>query len=168
MPVFVIRCGPTANHSEELAIERCKASLESLKDAERWVVLANLAFSATPLRQSDDLDLVCVGPRGVILIEVKHWDAGWVKDNQPKADVEAHKLTAKARRLGGLAFGRIAHLRRGFKAMLLRRMNDVTFNFEHSLRAHRSEHIKATLQGSSIPGIRSASKIDESRPTSRR
>ena len=101
MPVLVIRCGPTANHSEELAIERCKASLESLKDAERWVVLANLAFSATPLRQSDDLDLVCVGPRGVILIEVKHWDAGWVKDNQPKADAEADKLTAKTRRLGG-------------------------------------------------------------------
>ncbi len=101
IPVLVIPCGTSVNHSEELAIERCRASLEAVKDSGRWVGLANLAFSATPLRQSDDLDLVCFGPRGVIVIEVKHWDARWVKDNQLKAEAEADKLTEKTRRLGG-------------------------------------------------------------------
>jgi hypothetical protein len=73
-----------------------------------------------------------------------------VKDNQPKADVEAHKLTAKARRLGGLAFGRIAHLRRGFKTMLFAENERRHIQFRLHPEAHRSEQIKATLQGSSI------------------
>jgi hypothetical protein len=47
MPVLVIGCGSTANHSKELAIERCNAALKALKDVEQWGVLANLAFSAT-------------------------------------------------------------------------------------------------------------------------
>ena len=42
MPALVVRCGPTANHNEELAVERCNAPLKALKDVERWVVLANL------------------------------------------------------------------------------------------------------------------------------
>jgi serine/threonine protein kinase len=101
MSVLVIPCGPAVNQSEELAAKRCKAALERLGDSERWVVLSNLAFSGSPLRQSDDLDLVCIGPRGVVVIEVKHWDGAWVKENPLRAEAEADKLTAKVRRLGG-------------------------------------------------------------------
>lgn len=101
MGVQVIQCGPPANRSEELALERCKAALQTLGDADRWVVLANLASSSSPLHQSDELDLVCVGPRGVVLVEVKHWDVAWMRERREIVEAEAEKLTAKAKRLAG-------------------------------------------------------------------
>jgi Nuclease-related domain len=60
-----------------------------------------LASSSSPLHQSDDLDLVPIGPRGVFLIETKHWDAAWINNNRASAESEAEKLTAKARRFAG-------------------------------------------------------------------
>ena len=65
------------------------------------LLFAGLASSSSPLHQSDDLDLVPIGPGGVFLIEVKHWDAAWINDNRATADAEAEKLTAKAKRLAG-------------------------------------------------------------------
>jgi len=38
---------------------------------------------------------VPIGPRGVFLIETKHWDAAWINANKTSAEAEAEKLTAK-------------------------------------------------------------------------
>jgi serine/threonine protein kinase len=101
MAVKLIQCGQPANASERLAAQRCRAALEALGDTAPWVIFANLASSSSPLHQSDDLDLVLIGPRGVFLPEVKHWDAAWISDNQMRAEDEAEKLTVKTRRFAG-------------------------------------------------------------------
>jgi hypothetical protein len=101
MAVKIIRFSEPVNASEVVAQTRCKVALESLSDSAPWIVFAGLASSSSPLHQSDDLDLVPIGPRGVFLIETKHWDAAWINDNRASAEAEAEKLTAKAKRLSG-------------------------------------------------------------------
>lgn len=96
-----ILCGAPANRSEELALDRCVNALNKAHPKEPWVVLANLISSASPNHQSDELDLVCVGARGVVLIEVKHWDVSWMHEHRDVVEAEAEKLTAKAKRLAG-------------------------------------------------------------------
>lgn len=101
MAVKLIRFSEPVNASEVAAQAKCKAALEALADPTPWIVFAGLASSSSPLHQSDDLDLVPIGPRGVFLIEVKHWDAAWINNNRASAEAEAEKLTAKAKRLSG-------------------------------------------------------------------
>lgn len=101
MAATIIRFTDPVNASEVGAEAKLKAALNSLGDPVPWIVFAGVASSSSPLHQSDDLDLVPIGPRGVFLIEVKHWDAAWINDNRPIADAEAEKLTGKARRLAG-------------------------------------------------------------------
>jgi serine/threonine protein kinase len=100
MPLKHISCGQPVNRSEQLAIERAKSLLGSV--AGDWVLLSNLALITSQDRQPDDLDMVLIGPCGVLLTEVKHWDATWVAANEPKAMDEARKLCDKAKRLGSL------------------------------------------------------------------
>ncbi|MEN9631624.1 MAG: hypothetical protein RL077_28, partial [Verrucomicrobiota bacterium] len=101
MAVKIISFSEPVNASEVIARNRCKAALEALGDSAPWVVLAGLASSSSPLHQSDDLDLVPIGPRGVFLVEVKHWDAAWINSNKARVEAEAEKLTAKAKRFSG-------------------------------------------------------------------
>ena len=105
MAVKLLRFSEPVNASEIAAETKCKAAIESLGDSIPWVVFAGLASSSSPLHQSDDLDLLLIGPRGVFLIEVKHWDAGWINGNKALVEGEAEKLTAKARRLAGRVKG---------------------------------------------------------------
>jgi serine/threonine protein kinase len=100
MPFRHIPCGQPVNHSEQVATERAKSLLGSA--AGDWVLLTNLALATSQDRQPDDLDQVWIGPCGVFLVEVKHWDAGWVAANDAKAMDEARKLCDKAKRLGSL------------------------------------------------------------------
>jgi hypothetical protein len=99
--VIHIPCGRPANETEELAAERGVATLRTVADSRRSVVLSNLASSSSALHQSDELDLVCIGPRGVVLVEDKHWDTAWMRDHRDTAEAEAEKLTAKAKRFAG-------------------------------------------------------------------
>lgn len=101
MAVKFVQCGEPVNESERIAAQRCKTCLETIADSAPWVVFANLASSSSPLHQSDDLDIVLIGPRGVLLLEVKHWDAAWISDNRLRAEDEAEKLTCKAKRFAG-------------------------------------------------------------------
>lgn len=101
MAVKTIRFTEPVNASEVAAETKCKAALEALGDSAPWIIFAGFASSSSPLHQSDDLDLVPIGPRGVLLIEVKHWDAAWINANKTSAEVEAEKLTAKAKRFSG-------------------------------------------------------------------
>ena len=99
MRVVHFPCGPAANESELLAIEHLKSRLVSAPGSDEWVLLSNLAFSANSL-QADEIDIVVIGPPGVRVLEVKHWTARWINDNDPVLDQEIDKLTAKARRIG--------------------------------------------------------------------
>ena len=100
MKVDVIHCGPFANESEEKAVEALKTRLISQLGDGQWLLLTNLAFSANHRRQSDEIDIVVIGPPGVRVVEIKHWTATWVRKNAELVDREADRVTAKARKVG--------------------------------------------------------------------
>ena len=112
MKVQVISCGPFANDSERKASEQLKTILISELGDGEWLLLTNLAFSATHRRQFDEIDVVAIGPPGVRVIEVKHWTAAWVNRNAERVEHEADRVTAKARRVGTTLRRRIGTLGR--------------------------------------------------------
>ena len=59
--------------------------------------------------QSDEIDLLVIGPQGVVVIEVKHWDRTWIKKNQIQVEGEAEKLSNKVRRVATTARGRFEY-----------------------------------------------------------
>ena len=79
MKVILFPCGPAANESELKAFEHLKNRLQAEPGDEDWVLLTNLAFSVTHQLQSDEIDLVVIGPPGVRVIEVKHWTLAMVR-----------------------------------------------------------------------------------------
>ena len=100
MNVIVFPCGPAANDSELKAIEHIRTRLQAQPGDDRWIVLANLAFSVTNQLQSDEIDLVAIGPPGARVIEVKHWTHQWVESNRDAVDHEADRVTSKAKKIG--------------------------------------------------------------------
>ena len=108
--VIVIPCGPAVNDSERQAIERLKASLIGHRSDGPWVLLTNLTLSTTHRRQSDEIDIVVIGPPGVRVIEVKHWTASWVHRHRDLVDQEAERVTNKAKKVGTKLRAKIAHL----------------------------------------------------------
>lgn len=121
MAVRVIRFSEAVNASEQVAESKCKSALGALGDTTSWIVFAGLASSSSPVHQSDDLDLVAIGPRGVFLIEVKHWDAAWINDHMAVVEAEAEKVTAKAKRLAGRVRRALANGPKVNQALLLTR-----------------------------------------------
>ena len=100
MKVTLISCGPAVNESERRAFEQIKTGLISELGDGEWLLLTNLAFSTTHRRQSDEIDIVAIGPPGVRVIEVKHWNAAWVNQNAELVEREAERVTDKARKIG--------------------------------------------------------------------
>lgn len=100
MRVTLFPCGPAANESELKAFEHLKSHLQSIPGDDAWVLLANLAFSVTHQLQSDEIDIVAIGPPGVQVIEVKHWTSQWVESNADLVAQEADRVTNKARKIG--------------------------------------------------------------------
>ena len=96
MKTRTVHCGPFANQSEIEAFNKLKSGLVSLPRDGEWVLLTNVAFSVTHQLQSDEIDVVAVGPPGVRVIEVKHW----ANRHLPLAEEEAERVTMKARRVG--------------------------------------------------------------------
>lgn len=94
-----IPCGAPVNMSEQLAIERLKTKLPSVPGP--WVLLSNLNHSTTAGRLSDEIDQILIGPAGVFVVEVKHWDAGYLKARVDVAESEAEKISEKSRRVAG-------------------------------------------------------------------
>ena len=91
MRVAVFRCGPAANESEFKAIEQLKTRLISAQGDDQWVLLTNLMFSITHQLQSDEIDIVTIGPPGVRVVEVKHWAPQWVNSNPRLVEQEADR-----------------------------------------------------------------------------
>ncbi len=96
MKIRTVRCGPFANQSEIDAFNALKSGLVSLPGDGEWVLLTNVPFSVTHQLQSDEIDMVAVGPPGVRVIEVKHW----ANRHRPLAETEAERVSMKARRVG--------------------------------------------------------------------
>ena len=100
MKVSIFSCGPAANESELKAFEHLKSRLRSTAADGEWVLLTNMAFSVTHQLQSDEIDIIAIGPSGVRVIEVKHWTAQWVDSHVDLVEREADRVTNKARKIG--------------------------------------------------------------------
>ena len=96
MKVVHVPCGPAVNESERKALERIKSRLRSEPGSDEWLLLTNLAFSATHLRQSDEIDIVAIGPPGVQIVEVKHWTETWIKRNIAIVERESRARVGKS------------------------------------------------------------------------
>lgn len=94
-----IPCGTPVNESERLAIERLKSKLQGIPGP--WLLLSNLNHSPGAGRFSDEIDQIVLGPSGVFVIEVKHWDAAYLKQRYEIAEAEAERLHEKAKRIAG-------------------------------------------------------------------
>jgi serine/threonine protein kinase len=100
MRVTLFVCGPAANESELKAFEYLKTRLQSEPGEDEWVLLTNVAFSVTNQLQSDEIDIVAIGPPGAQVIEVKHWTAQWFDAHSTEVSDEADRVTNKARKIG--------------------------------------------------------------------
>lgn len=100
MNVTHFPCGPAANESEAKARSHIEDRLRSTLGDETWILLTNLTFSVTHQLQSDEIDIVAIGPPGVRVIEVKHWTPQWVSEHQDFVEREADRATMKAKKIG--------------------------------------------------------------------
>lgn len=64
MKVTVFACGPAANESEVLAVEHPKQPLTNAPGGEHRLLLTNLPFSVNHQFQSDEIDIIAIGPPG--------------------------------------------------------------------------------------------------------
>lgn len=100
MNVILFPCGPAANESELKAFEHLRGRLQADPSGDTWVLLPNLAFSVTHQLQSDEIDLIVLGPPGVRVLEIKHWTQQWVESNRDSVHLEADRVTNKAKKIG--------------------------------------------------------------------
>ena len=90
MSVVHIPCGEFANESEQTAVERLKSELAKVPG--EWIILSNVPHSVTLQAVPDDVDLIVIGPSGVHVIEVKHWDLSYSKNMIETTTHEANIL----------------------------------------------------------------------------
>lgn len=100
MRVRHFQCGPAANESEIKACHHIQNCLRSTLGDDTWILLTNLTFSVTHQLQSDEIDIVAIGPSGVRVIEVKHWTPQWIDGHRDLVEQEADRVTNKARKIG--------------------------------------------------------------------
>lgn len=100
MRVTCLPCGPAANESERKALEHIKTRLQSVQGEDHWVLLANTTFSVNNQMQSDEIDIIVIGPFGIRVVEVKHWTANWFHAHSDLVADESEKVTLKARKVG--------------------------------------------------------------------
>lgn len=101
MRVTLFHCGPPANESEQIAFKHLENRLQGTLGEDEWILLTNVAFSLTQRLQSDEIDVIAIGPPGIRVIEVKHWNAQWADTHmQDIVSQEAERVTEKARKIG--------------------------------------------------------------------
>lgn len=101
--VRVIQCADFVTQSERDAVQLLKSQLINRGGDEHWNLICNYLSSSAPQLQSDEIDVVVVGPPGIKLVEVKFWDKIYVQgaNHQLVVEHEAEKLARKNRRLAG-------------------------------------------------------------------
>lgn len=95
-----IPCGNFVNESERTSIEYLRNKLQGSSNS-KWILLSNLHHSQHFVQRSDEIDLIVIGPSGVRVVEIKHWDMAWLKDHQDIANYEAERINDKAKRVAG-------------------------------------------------------------------
>ena len=109
MEVKHVQCGPTVNESESKAVEHIKARLRNEPGSNLWLLLTNLHHSTKPYNHLYEIDIVAIGPPGVRVVEVKHWEKAWVVENSDVVKRESELLTRKKYQILGTlreCFGR--------------------------------------------------------------
>ena len=127
----MLPCGDFVNASERLAAGRLRNKLQAAEGP--WILLSNLNHSPSATRRSDEIDLVAIGPPGVFVIEVKHWDATYLRKNGLITETEADRVDGKAKRVAGKLRARLDP--RFVQARLLLTRGDVKFPADRRPRA---------------------------------
>jgi hypothetical protein len=96
-----IPCGPYANASEELAVQAIIRFLQTIPEKPRWLLLSNAMVSGKTSEGPDEIDVVAIGPRGVLAIETKHWDRSYIERHAATVEAEGHKAELKRESLPG-------------------------------------------------------------------
>jgi len=99
MKVTIFHSGPAANDSELKAIQHLDSRLRSESGDEHWILLANQMLSVNNQLQSNEIDLIVIGPTGVQVIEVKHWTSQWFDGHQDEVEIEADRIAMKAKKV---------------------------------------------------------------------
>ena len=97
MNVKHVQCGAFVNESEQKALETIKSRLTGIPGNEKWILLANIMFSAHHGRTSDEIDMIAIGTTGVYVIEVKHWDLDYIKKNPDNVNAQAEIINEPIR-----------------------------------------------------------------------
>src|SRR6516225_1523113 len=96
MRVDHLPCGPFVNASEKRAFDLLSQKLKSEPGDSRFVILTNVICSVTGGGQPPEIDVIIVGPTGLHVVEVKHWDRAYIRANRHVVEAEAEKLARKA------------------------------------------------------------------------
>ena len=99
MKVTIFHSGPAANDSELKAIQHLDSRLRSESGDEHWILLANQMLSVNNQLQSNEIDLIVIGPTGVQVIEVKHWTSQWFDGHQDEVEIESDRIAMKAKKV---------------------------------------------------------------------
>lgn len=83
----------------EDAFDKVSQQIQQLDGEGLFIILTNLQFSLTAHRVFDDLDMVVIGPSGLHIVEVKHWDVNFLRQRTTDVEYRATKLNEKVRRL---------------------------------------------------------------------
>lgn len=87
MRVDHVPCGECVNESERIAVEHVLSKLRSHgAPNNRWIVLSNVPSAVNDRAIPDEIDLVCIGPSGFFVIEVKHWDRAIFEIESPREE----------------------------------------------------------------------------------
>jgi hypothetical protein len=99
MRVDHVPCGPFVNASEEQAFNHLSNRLKAERGEDHFVILTNVAHAVTSGAQADEIDMIIVCSSGIHVIEVKHWDRGYLKSNSLTLEDEADKIANKVRKI---------------------------------------------------------------------
>lgn len=72
MYVKHIQCNPFVNQSERIACDYLKERLTGESKPDTWYILSNLMVDVAGTSAPDEVDLIIIGPAGILVVEVKH------------------------------------------------------------------------------------------------
>ena len=99
--IEIIPCGEFVNERERKAAEHLKSRLKLGTAEQTWLLLSNVPSAVNDRAIPDEVDLIAIGPTGLFVIEIKHWDRTYMKSHAIAVEQEATKLNNKVRRIVG-------------------------------------------------------------------
>ncbi|CAK0764353.1 conserved hypothetical protein [Gammaproteobacteria bacterium] len=100
MTVRCIPCGDYVTESEKYAVQYLSSKLQNPEVGE-WILLSNLHHSFQYQRRSEEIDLIAIGPTGVHVIEIKHWNKSYLSFAESAVNDQAERINDKAKKVAG-------------------------------------------------------------------